>query len=164
MAVRIDRKILLDAALAGYDTPAVAAEYLFPPSEGSVVDPEVVAAIEKVLNSTEFNTEFQRAKDDLVGSAISSIRRTVMENILEVKDLARTATDPRVRLAANKDLLDRAGLAPAQRTVAYTPSDYFKLIEGLQTKDEPKEAGTEDQPTGVVPEAGISAPEGASGS
>ena len=149
----LDRKALLDAALAGYDTPSAASEYLFPPPEGCIVDPVIVEEVGRMLRSTDFNTEFQRAKEDLIGSAINSIRRTVMENVLEVKELARTATDPRVKLAANKDLLDRAGLAPAQKTVAFTPTDYKRLIDSV-----------EDKPAEVVPEAGVRSEEGPEGS
>ena len=133
--VLVDRKTLLDAALAGYDTPVAAALFLFPPPEGYIIDPAIVDEIAKVLLSTDFNTEFQRAKDDIIGMAVASFKRDVMQNVLEMKEIAKTATDPRVRYTANKDILDRVGLAPTQKTMAYSPSDYLRLVEGLQSKE-----------------------------
>ena len=177
----IDRKTLLDAALAGYDTPVAAALFLFPPPEGYIIDPAIVDEIAKVLVSTDFNTEFQRAKDDIIGMAVASFKRDVMQNVLEMKEIAKTATDPRVRYTANKDILDRVGLAPTQKTMAYSPADYLRLVEGLQskspeglqTKDKSNDTSntasaesteTKDQPGGVVQEDRIPTPEGPSGS
>jgi len=169
----IDRKTLLDAALAGYDTPVAAALFLFPPPEGYIIDPAIVDEIAKVLVSTDFNTEFQRAKDDIIGMAVASFKRDVMQNVLEMKEIAKTATDPRVRYTANKDILDRVGLAPTQKTMAYSPADYLRLVEGLQTKDKSNDTSntasaesteTKDQPGGVVQEDRIPTPEGSSGS
>jgi len=168
----IDRKTLLDAALAGYDTPVAAALFLFPPPEGYIIDPAIVDEIAKVLLSTDFNTEFQRAKDDIIGMAVSSFKRDVMQNVLEMKEIAKTATDPRVRYTANKDILDRVGLAPTQKTMAYSPADYLRLVEGLQTKDKSDDDSTasaestetKGQSEGVVQEDRIPTPEGSSGS
>jgi len=172
--VLVDRKTLLDAALAGYDTPVAAALFLFPPPEGYIIDPAIVDEIAKVLVSTDFNTEFQRAKDDIIGMAVASFKRDVMQNVLEMKEIAKTATDPRVRYTANKDILDRVGLAPTQKTMAYSPADYLRLVEGLQskspeglqTKDKSDTENTEtkDQPGGVVQEDRVPTPEGSSSS
>lgn len=81
-----------------------------------------------------------------------------MQNVLEMKKLATEATDDRVRYSANKDILDRIGLAPTQKQVSYTPSDYFRLLEGLKKKKAPDgdpEPGPGLGPDGALPSPGV---------
>jgi hypothetical protein len=157
------RQEILEAALAGYDTPAAASEQVF-----ASVDPELVAEVKKLMNSVEFNRELQQSKEDVVGTAINSLKRTVMENVREMKELAKNSSDPRVRYNANKDILDRVGLAPTQKAdVRFTPTDYHKIVEGFKKRVEGlgKRDGEADSGSdGMVPETGSSTPEGSSGS
>jgi len=86
----------------------------------------------------------------------------VMENVREMKDLARTAKDGRVRYAANKDILDRIGLKPTDKSdVRHTLADYEKILKGLK-KDESNGPETPTEQGGVVPETGT-CPKGGTG-
>ena len=130
-----------EAALAGFDTPKACADYLFG-SKGldPAVSEELLAAITRLFASVDFNREFQRAKEDLIGTALESFKSTVMKNVLQMKDMAENATDDRVKYSANKDILDRVGLAPVQKGVTYTPADWEKVLQGLKKKDGPPDA------------------------
>ena len=140
----------MEAALAGYDTPAKLGDYLFSAKglEKGQRD-ELLTALGSLLHAAEFNSELQRAREDIVGTALESIRDTVIENVLAMKDMARDCTDERVKYSANKDILDRIGLAPTQKTDSYTPADYFRMRESLSVKDKNAEVG----PEAVVPAA-----------
>ena len=156
MDLRKHRKQILEAALAGYDTPAKLGDYLFAAKglEKGQRD-ELLTALGSLLYASEFNSELQRAREDIVGTALESFKETAMENVLAMKDMARDCTDERVKYSANKDILDRIGLAPMQKTVTYTPADYFRMRESLSVKDKHAEVG----PEGVVPAAEVH-PEG----
>jgi len=130
-----------EAALAGYDTPKACVDYLFSdPERDPAVSEELLAAVTRLFASVDFNREFQRAKEDIIGTALESFKATVMENVLEMKDMAKNATDDRVKYSANKDILDRVGLAPVQKGVTYTPADWEKVLKGLKKKDDPPDA------------------------
>ena len=138
---------VLEAYLAGYTSPASLAEEVFESS-----DPELIASLKLLIRTTAFNTAVQRAKEDLTGSAIDSFKRSIHRNVDEMKKLATEAEDPRVRFQANKDILDRVGLAPSQKIDSrYSPKDYESILEGLRKKDEPTEADSGSD--GVVQEA-----------
>ncbi|MEE9401424.1 MAG: hypothetical protein V3V32_05345 [Dehalococcoidia bacterium] len=146
MDVNQEETRILEAYLAGYTSPAAIAEEVFESS-----DKEIITAIHRLLKTTGFNTSVQRAKEDTTGSAIDSFKRSIHKNVDEMKKLATEAEDPRVRFQANKDILDRVGLAPSQKTdVRYSPKDYEKILDGLRKKDEPTEADTGSD--GVVQE------------
>jgi len=140
-----------EAALAGYDTPKACADYLFG-AKGldAAVSEELVASLTRLMNSVEFNREFQRAKEDVIGTCLESFRSTAMKNVLQMKDMAENASDDRVKYSANKDILDRVGLAPTQKQVSYTPADYEKLVKGLREQEKASD-GPESKPNGVVP-------------
>ena len=149
MDLKKHRKQIMEAALAGYDTPAKLGDYLFAAKglEKGQRD-ELLTALGSLLYAAEFNSELQRAREDIVGTALESFKDTAMENVLNMKRLANEASDDRVAYSANKDILDRIGLAPMQKTVAYSPQDYMKLLAGLQSKE--KDANAETGPEGVV--------------
>ena len=149
MDLKKHRKQIMEAALAGYDTPAKLGDYLFAAKglEKGQRD-ELLTALGSLLYAAEFNSELQRAREDIVGTALESFKETAMENVLAMKDMARDCTDERVKYSANKDILDRIGLAPAQKQVTYSPQDYMKLLAGLQSKEKAEDAET--RPGGVV--------------
>jgi hypothetical protein len=59
----------------------------------------------------------------------------VMPSLNIVKDIARTAEDPRVRLAASKDLLNRAGVGKSEAKTnvlaVFANMDETKLLENM---------------------------------
>lgn len=155
-------KEILEAALAGHQTPAACAKYLFRTDKMAQLDAQAIAdAVKRVMDSVSFNRLFQRAKEDMIGTCLESFKRTSMGNVLEMKDLAKDASDPRVRYSANKDILDRIGLAPTQRTVTYTPSDYQRVVEGLREQEKEYKEDAEVQRVqdgeddGVVPTVNV---------
>ena len=156
MDLKKHRKQIMEAALAGYDTPAKLGDYLFSAKSLEKGErEELLAALWSILYAAEFNSELQRAREDIVGTALESFKDTAMQNVLNMKRLANEAADDRVAYSANKDILDRIGLAPLQKTVAYTPADYFRMRDSLSVKDKNAETG----PEGVVPAAKLH-PEG----
>ena len=156
MDLKKHRKQIMEAALAGYDTPAKLGDYLFS-AKGLEKGQreELLTALGSILYATEFNSELQRAREDIVGTALESFKETAMENVLAMKDMARDCTDERVKYSANKDILDRIGLAPTTKTVAYSPADYLRLVQGLKEKD----TSAQTEPEGMVPAAELH-PEG----
>ena len=154
MDLKTHRKRIMEAALAGYDTPAKLGDYHFEAKHlEKGLREELLTALGSFIHAVDFNSELQRAREDIVGTALESFKETAMENVLEMKDMAKNCEDPRVKYSAIKDILDRIGLAPTQKTVAYSPADYIRLVEGLKEKD----TSAQTEPEGVVSTSGIHA-------
>lgn len=109
---------VLDCMLAGIVGPkAIAAKIGF--------TPELVEAIQ---NRPEMVEAYVQAKKSSVNSAIERLERHVHRNLQVMEDLT-LSMDPRVRMEAARDQLNRTpGLAPGAR-VEIGPAAYKKMVE-----------------------------------
>jgi len=148
---------ILEAILAGYTSPAQIAEHVF-----LSTDPELVSELRRLLSRKDFNQKVQQAREDVIGTALDSFKRDVLRQVQEMKELATTASDARIRYQASKDILDRVvGPASQKIDLRYTPSSYLDIV-----KEYEKDNGdtTSDGPAEVVPKAELPAKERSEGS
>ena len=125
-------KEILEAILAGYTSPAQVAEQVFLSS-----DQELIAQLRRLMDTVKFNSNLQQAREDVIGTAVESFKRDILQNVRQVKDIAMNATDVRTRYIANKDILDRI-IGPASQKVdlRYTPSSWHAILEEFGKKDD----------------------------
>lgn len=113
-----------------------------PPEELAVAvgleGPEAVARIESILANPKFHDDLTRARADVVMHTQERIRRDVPKNYRRMDAIAGQTHDWRVKFQGVKDLLDRAGMAPAQM-ILVGPAAYRKMIEPLLEEEEPEE-------------------------
>lgn len=160
------REDILAAALAGHDTPERCGVFLFRTDRMEEKDrKEVLAALTRLFRTVSFNSDLQRAREDIAGSILATFKGKGMAIALEQIDLALHASDQRTRATVGSNILDRIGLKPVDRQMQGTPKDFQQVWEGLAKRiadaDETSEAEADaeaDAGTGseeVVSEAGL---------
>ncbi len=94
-----------------------------------------VPHIERILNSPEFADMFVKAKRNTTQSAIDRLIGSTHQNIYILEQL-RENKDPRVKMEAARDLLNRTpGMAPGAKVEIGT-SEYMKMVERYLKKDD----------------------------
>mgnify|MGYP001308138882 FL=1 len=118
---------VLEASLAGWTTSRQIARAL-----GWTPDDVRIPAVERLLAQGSFQKKLVDARRDLTASVIDRFKRKLHRVAEETEKLAlEQTTDTRVKFQACKDILDRAGTAPAQRIAMNTPRSYADAIRSL---------------------------------
>lgn len=118
---------VLEASLAGWTTSRQIARSL-----GWSPDDARLPAVERLLKQGSFQKKLMDARRDLSASVIERFKRKLHRVAGEMEKLAlEQTTDTRVKFQACKDILDRAGTAPAQRVALNTPQSYADAIRDL---------------------------------
>lgn len=115
---------LVELYSLGHRTPKALVKAL------GVPEAEQKAALRTVFlltQSREWVDATAPLRGDVVEQVIERIKRGAERWLENVEELADNAADERVRLAANRDLLDRAGTAAAMKVAAGTPGDWESL-------------------------------------
>lgn len=126
---------VLEASLAGASSARQIARSLgWPPD-----DPRI-AAVDHLLAQGRFQKKLVDARRDITGSVIDRFKRKLHRVAEEMEKLAlEQTTDTRIKFQACKDILDRAGTAPAQKVAVNSPRAYQEMIRELleDTPDAP---------------------------
>ena len=123
---------MAEAYLAGYHSEQAIAGHLLGDRHGAEYELLVARVRRHLESSREFRQVLHRIRSDMVGGVIHSYRREVFKYKGEMDRLASECRDPRVRFQANKDALDRAGAAPVQKHMIFTPKDYADMLHKYQ--------------------------------
>ena len=123
MQRKISESKVLDLYLSGIRTPGAIAKEL------GVTDQK--NQIARIIDSPTFQKKVMEAEKDLTASVRERFNRNVHVAAHTMEKLSVQETDKRVQFQATKDLLDRAGTAPATKQEFYTPDDYARRRQEL---------------------------------
>lgn len=114
------RALALQKYLSGIRSPKAIAEVLGVPDR--------TAEIAAYFASEPFQVALRRAKRDMASSVVDTIKERMHVYLDELEKLALASIDPRVKVAALKDLLDRGGTGGMQKVSLTSPAAYKKAL------------------------------------
>ena len=138
---------IVNAYVAGFTTPAKIVKEVLRLTPGTDEFVQAMEEIRKVIEDPGFQRNVARAKADVVSSVVESYKASAHRYKLKMDQLAFRSKDDRVSFQACKDGLDRAGTAPTQKMVYFSPEDYRKALEDALG---PPEGEPEPEGSGAV--------------
>lgn len=138
---------IVNAYVAGFTTPAKIAKEILGLTPGTDEFVQALDQIRKLIEDPGFQRNVARAKADVLSSVVESYKTSAHRYKFRMDQLAFGSKDDRVSFQACKDGLDRAGTAPTQKTVHFSPEDYRKAVEDWLG---PREGEPEPEGPGAV--------------
>ena len=123
------RELVLRGYVAGYDTPISLVRYGLEIEPDSPIYKEMCSKVRVIIEDRGFLSMAEKAKTDKVAFAMKSFRDDAVRYKLELDKIAFNSPIESNKLAALKDALNRAGTAPAQKQVFFSPADYAEAQE-----------------------------------
>lgn len=101
--------------------------------------PEQETWIANHIGTEGFQVALKRAKRDMASSIVDTIKGRMHAYLDELEKLALTCTDPRIKVAALRDLLDRGGTGGMQKVSLTSPAAYKKALEEFTDEEKTDE-------------------------
>lgn len=96
--------------------------------------------IEDLRRNSDFEELARKSKQDMIASCTDYLRSRVLAYTLAEEQIAFGGSEERNRLAALKDLSDRAGTGAAMKlSVAGTPAAYREMMREMLKDDDGKD-------------------------
>jgi hypothetical protein len=123
------RELVLRGYVAGYDTPIALVRYGLNIEPESPIYQTMLAKVREIIDDRGFLAIAEKAMTDKVAFAMKSFRDDAVKYKLALDNIAFNSPIESNKLAALKDALNRAGTAPAQKQVFFSPADYAEEVE-----------------------------------
>ncbi len=123
------RELVLRGYVAGYDTAIALVQHGLHIEPDSPLYQTMLAKVRVILDDRGFLAIAEKAKTDKVAFTMKSFRDDAMRYKLALDEIAFNSLIESNKLAALKDALNRAGTAPAQKQVFFSPADYAEEAE-----------------------------------
>ena len=123
------RELVLRGYVAGYDTPIALVRYGLNIEPDSPLYQAMLVKVREIIDDRGFLAIAEKARTDKVAFAMKSFRDDAVKYKMALDNIAFNSIIESNRLAALKDALNRAGTAPAQKQVFFSPQDYADAQE-----------------------------------
>jgi len=123
------RELVLRGYVAGYDTPIALVRFGLNIEPDSPLYQTMLSKVRTIIDDRGFLAIAEKARTDKVAFAMKSFRDDAMKYKLALDNIAFNSAIESNKLAALKDALNRAGTAPAQKQIFFSPADYAEAQE-----------------------------------